>query len=183
MKRCFIALNLPQNIKAEFTRIQADLKQKNQGIKMVWVDPKIAHINLHFLGNLDEKAINTLKTNLSALQGKYGLISLVLTGIGAFPSLKMPKILFLGVKHKHENNLIKLYQDSGKILQNQNLQIDSRPFIAHITLARIKDNNKDIKFTGEEMSDIKFQINSFELMQSVLISNGPKYNIIQSYKL
>lgn len=191
MKRCFISLNLPENIKAEFARIQADLKCKNQGIRVTWVDPKIAHINLHFLGDLDENRVNLLKEKLGALEGKYGPILALLTGIGAFPSLKMPRILFLGVKHKGENNLstslktslIKLYQDSGKILKEQNLSIDDRPFIAHITLGRAKDRNAKVKFTGEEMPDIEFKINSFELMESVLRPDGPEYRTLSSTRL
>lgn len=183
MQRCFIALNLPENIKAEFAKIQCDLKHKNQSTRITWVDPKVAHINLHFLGDLDKNVVNDLRENLKALEGKIRQISLVLTGTGAFPSLKMPRILFLGVKHKGENNLVKLYQETGKILKGQNLKVDSRPFIAHITLGRVKDSPNNVKIIGEEMLDIKFEVNSFELMESVLTPTGPEYKIIQSYDL
>ena len=195
MQRCFIALNLPSHIKAEFAKIQTDLKHKNKGIKITWVDPEIAHINLHFLGDLDENRANALKQNLKALEAKYGPISAILTGVGAFPSLKMPRILFLGVKHKGKNNLIKLYQNLGKILNDQGLKVEGRPFIAHITLGRVRNNSKNIKFTGEEMlashrldtsrsgPDIEFKVSSFELMESVLTPNGPEYKTIKSYEL
>ncbi len=183
MHRCFIALNLPKEIKNEFAKIQADLKQKNQDIKIVWVNPQIAHINLHFLGDLDENSLRYLKTNLGALEGKFGPISMALTGIGSFPNLKMPKILFLGVKHKGENNLIKLYRELGKILEKQRLSVNNRPFIAHITLGRIKDKNKIVKSTDIEVNHLEFKASSFELMESMLTSNGPRYKIIKSYKL
>ncbi len=183
MKRCFIALNLPQEIKAEFAKIQADLKRKNKKVKITWVNPEIAHINLYFLGNLSENDINKLKENLKTLENKNGPILLSLTGAGAFPSLKMPRILFLGVKHKEKNNLINLYQEIGKILKDQGLRTDDRPFIAHITLGRIKDKNKKIKIIGEEMPDIEFKVESFELMESILTPSGPKYKIINSYRL
>lgn len=188
MRRCFIALNLPQEIKAEFRQVQADLKRKNKRIKITWVDPEIAHINLHFLGDLAENDVNHLKENLNALKGKYKPILLCLTGAGAFPSLKMPRILFLGVKHLGENNLIKLYHDIANILKNQGLRIEERPFIAHITLGRVKDrpstgSGQKINFVGEEMPDVEFKVDSFELMESVLTPEGPEYRVLNSYPL
>ena len=183
MKRYFIALNLPEKIRAEFTKIQGSLKQINPAIKITWVDPKLTHINLHFLGGLEENGINLLKQNLKVLEGKYGPILAVLTGIGAFPNQKMPRILFLGVKHKGENNLIKLYEDLGKILSNQGLPIEDRPFIAHVTLGRVKEGARQVKFTGEEMKDIEFKVNSFELMESILTPGGPEYKILSSTRL
>ena len=180
MPRFFIAINLPEKIKVEFESIQTDLKQKNKNQHIVWVKPQIAHINLHFLGNLNKKDINDLKLNLGALESKYGAISMALTGVGVFPSVKKPHILFLGVK---SSNLIKLYQDLGQLLKQNKLPIKKRPFIAHVTLGRIKDTQTHIEFIGEEMPDIEFKTDSFELMQSKIRPNGPEYKIIQSYKL
>jgi len=183
MPRCFIGLNLPPQIKAEFSQIQADLKIKNKDSKITWVDPKIAHINLRFLGDLDKNRVNTLSEELKALESKYGPILAFLTGVGAFPSLKNPRILFLGVKHKNENNLIKLYSDLGPILNHQNIPTEDRPFIAHITLGRIKEAKNSVEFIGEEMPDIEFKIGTFELMESILTPHGPEYKVIQSYDL
>ncbi|MFH1456917.1 MAG: RNA 2',3'-cyclic phosphodiesterase [Patescibacteria group bacterium] len=183
MKRYFIALNLPLEIKTVFKNIQDSLIQQNSDVKITWVDPHIAHINLHFLGDLSENEQNHLKQNLMAIKGKYGPISLALTGTGAFPSKENPRVLFLGVKHTGENNLITLYSDIAEILKKQSLQTEDRPFIAHITLGRIKENNNKIKFSGEEMPDIEFKINSFELMTSVLTPDGPDYQIVESYNL
>lgn len=185
MKRCFIALNLPVEIKTEFKRIQDILKEKNKSTRITWVKPDVAHLNLHFLGDLDDNKINQLKNNLKLLEGKFGFISLALTGVGAFPNLKDPRILFLGVKHQGENNLIKLYQEIGKMLNSQNLRVENRPFIAHLTLGRIKDTSfkQQINLIGEEMKDIEFKINFFDLMESVLKPDGPEYKIIQSYSL
>lgn len=183
MPRCFIALNLPDQIKTEFEKIQAGLKQKNNSVKITWVKPEVAHINLHFLGDLDEKVINDLKQNLKVLEGNFGPIKLALTGVGAFPGIENPRVLFLGVKHLGENKLIGLYEKIGQILKQQKLKTEDRPFIAHITLGRIKDFNQKIKFIGEEMEDVGFEVKSFELMESVLTSECPKYKTIQSYKV
>jgi RNA 2',3'-cyclic 3'-phosphodiesterase len=183
MPRYFIALNLPPEAKTVFKDIQDGLKQQNSEIKITWVDPHIAHINMHFLGDLSENDVNTLKQNLKALEGKYGPISLVLTGVGAFPGIENPRILFLGIKHTGENNLIKLYSNIGDILKTEKMSTEDRPFIAHVTLGRIKSNNDKVKFPGEEMKDYEFQVNSFKLMASTLTTDGPVYDVIESYDL
>lgn len=183
MPRCFIALNLPTEVKAEFKKIQDDLRQKNSGVKITWVDPCLAHINLHFLGDLKENEVNDLKENLALSEGKFGPLTLSLTGAGAFPSLKMPRILFLGLRQANGDSLIRLYQEIGQILKTQKLSPEERPFIAHVTLGRIKDRNKKVKIIGEEMPNITFQVKSFELMESTLRPAGPEYKVLNSYQL
>jgi len=183
MIRCFIAINLPQHIKSEFEQIQADLRKQNKGLKINWVKKDLAHINIHFLGDLDENVVKLLKQNLNALQGNFGPISLYLTGVGAFPSLKNPRILFLGVRQKQDSLLIDLYNKISQILKELKLEVETRPFIAHVTLGRVKDDTHKVKFTGEEMKDIEFKVDSFKLMQSELTPEGPKYKTISSTRL
>ena len=190
MPRYFIALNLPPETKTVFKDIQDGLKQQNSEVKITWVDPHLGHINMDFLGDLSKNELNILKQNLKALQGKYAPISLVLTGVGAFPGIENPRILFLGIKHVGENNLIKIYSDIGNILKKQNLHIEDRPFIAHTTLGRVKSNNDKVKFPGEEMparphggKDFEFKVQSFKLMASTLTADGPNYDVIESYNL
>ena len=183
MPRYFIALNLPPEAKTVFKDIQDGLKQQNSDVKITWVDPHIGHINMHFLGDLNENDLNHLKQELKALKEKYGPISLVLTGVGAFPGIENPRILFLGIKHSGENNLIKLYSDLKDILIQEKIHIEERPFIAHTTLGRVKSNSNRVKFPGEEMKDYEFKVDSFKLIASTLTAEGPMYDVVESYDL
>ena len=184
MKRCFVAINLPNNIKDEFELIQADLGQRNKQLVASWVDKEIAHINLHFLGDLTESEVQIVRNALKAVVGKFGQISLSLTGIGAFPSKNNPRVLFLGVREKDGTKMVNLQRELGVILKKESFDVNERPFIAHVTICRIKNFVAGkLDFVGEEMADTEFQIDSFELMESLLTPAGPEYKMIESYRI
>ena len=60
-------------------------------------------------------------------------------------------------------------------------------FMSHLTIARIKEIKNKKRFLKElpniKIPKIKFQIDNFYLMKSMLTSAGPKYEIISEYKL
>ena len=82
------------------------------------------------------------------------------------------------------NNLNNLLLDSEII----DFSLDSKKFSPHITLGRVKkmewrqiepEDRQDI----EQNLNLKFPVNSIEIMESKLKRNGPEYNILESVKL
>ncbi len=57
--RCFIAIELPDELKREIKRIQTKLKSDGQaGVK--WTDPDGIHLTLKFLGGVDAGRIDEI---------------------------------------------------------------------------------------------------------------------------
>jgi 2'-5' RNA ligase len=60
-------------------------------------------------------------------------------------------------------------------------------FMGHLTIARVKNvrDKKEFLNVLKEINipRIKFKINEFYLMSSVLGEKGPKYSVIEKYKL
>lgn len=181
MPRCFIALNLPTETQAEFAKIQSLFKQTNPELVVTWVNPDLAHLNLHFLGDLDERGVSILKSELAALEGKTRPFLGYLGGIGAFPNLFNSRVLYINLQPPLAPNLFVLHTQIKNILQINKFPVDNRVFKPHFTLGRVKKQSNEIK--NILTPTIKFEIKTFELMESVLAPHGPEYKIIKSYRL
>lgn len=181
MPRCFLALNLPASAKVEFAKIQAALKTLNHHQNITWVEPDIAHINLHFLADLDQKVINNLITKITPLQGKFKPILACFKAIEAFPNLKNPHILHL--TFNYSNNLKNLHQALADLITQEKITLDFRPFTPHITLGRIKQNFTQIKLPLETIIPHEFSLSDFSLIESTLNFIGPQYHAIHSFQL
>ena len=184
-KRTFVAINLDSNIKNALSVIQNNFNVGESKIK--WVNPNFLHITLEFLGDQSSgqiKIIRQLLKNIAACN--KGFVLSLSSNIGTFPSLKKPRILWVGIKNgsielKKLSELIK-----SSLLKNLILN-DSREFRSHITIGRVKfltdkntlmDSINDIHLKNECQ-----KINSIELMESKLTPTGPIYSIIERFPL
>lgn len=182
MKRCFIALNLPGEMRSKIGQIQVNLKSQNKKAQLTWVNPKIAHINLHFLGQLQDEQIKLLEVSLQQLEYNYQELELRGTKISFFYGQGQPRVLFLGVSEQ-SGNLVRLQADLAQILQDLKIKVDSRLWRPHITLARIKNWPEPRYLPELKGMNLTFKINSVELIESVLTTTRPEYKVIKSYKL
>jgi len=178
-KRLFLALNLPEDIKEKLGKLLLQLRTKYPQVK--WVKPKGLHLTLHFLGETDNIGENKLKAALGALPEKGVEIKLILGELGAFPNLKYPRVIFIKIKELDGNFLSSLHKEIGGVLEKQGIKVDSRPWQAHITLGRVRDDELDFK-ENINFKD-KFKLSSWELMESELTPAGANYKIIASYLL
>jgi 2'-5' RNA ligase len=137
--RLFLGIELPSQVLQPLA--QTILRARRGGLAHArWVDPEKLHLTLAFLGNRDPADVGLLRHELTPLLERFAPIELRLKGLGAFPSLKRPKILWLGVEpssKRDEESLFGLEAELRQYLHNR-LQIEPerRPVRPHITLAR-----------------------------------------------
>src|SRR5262249_15740833 len=67
-----------------------------------------------------------------------GAFDLVLGGLGTFPLHGRPRVLWLGAR-EGEAALANVHLEIGRRLEALGLAIETRPFTAHVTLARFKE--------------------------------------------
>ena len=60
-KRVFIAINLPESVKTELSKLLSLCKKINSQPVVRYVKTKGIHLTLHFLGYLDDQQINQVK--------------------------------------------------------------------------------------------------------------------------
>lgn len=133
--RAFIAFELPP----EITRLAADLQAclQRQGLKLRWVRPGNIHLTLRFLGEIpSEQSADVAQAMRMAAMGGAP-IQLSAQGMGVFPGLRKPRVLWMGLGGQTE-----LLARAAARLEAQlaplGIPREDRPFKAHLTLARVQ---------------------------------------------
>ena len=187
--RAFIAVELSSGLKNELAALETQLKKASPPV-VKWVDPNSIHVTLKFLGEISEDSIDELMLAIEeAVQGTMPF-QLEVRGVGAFPGLDRPQVLWVGVKGELE----KITQLQKKIESNTEqlgFPRESRVFSPHLTLGRVRDEAvpNERRRLGKLLADTTFTalhnvyVDSINLMKSQLTPGGAIYSCIGSVKL
>src|SRR3989344_6627379 len=176
--RCFIACDLPKEIKDYLFEIENKIRDSNA--KINFVAKSRFHGTLKFLGDIDGNLLKEVKERLKKVRFKSFKVRL--DKLGIFPNQNYIRVIWIGLK------------PAGKVIELQQ-KIDSelldlfkkdQEFSAHLTLGRvkfIKDKKKFLENLKLKVEDKEFEINEFKLMKSELSKDGPNYFEIEKYIL
>jgi len=134
--RTFIAIELPETIITAISKIQEGVK--SYGFNIRWVRPENIHLTLKFLGDTKEDETDKIAKVIFESVKKYSPLSLFAKGIGVFPGIKRPRVIWVGMSG-HLNPLFKLQKKLENGIEMLGFKKEKRPFRAHLTLGRIKD--------------------------------------------
>jgi 2'-5' RNA ligase len=187
--RCFIAIELPDEIKAGLFQLQAQLKSGNQPW-VKWVDPYSTHLTLKFLGSV---AVDRIGEITGAMEGAVQGASpfpLEVKGLGVFPNLRRVQVAWVGVSGEVDK-LARLQQRIESNLARLGFAPELRPFTPHLTLARLRDQASpdERQRFGQLIASTKFeaaysfQVDAINLMRSQLTREGAIYSQISSVQL
>ena len=163
MRRAFIAMEVPRSA------VPADILEEVRKVRVLRpVRTHSFHLTLHFLGDIETGALNSIAGKLSGV--KFPDFTASVSGIGAFPEPSRAKVLF--VKVKENSHLEKLHR---QILESLSIAED-REFIPHVTIARATKwvDLRELCKRYESFSEI-FKVNSYFLFLSTLTNQGPIY--------
>ncbi len=170
MKRVFISIELPEYIKKEILKIQKEIDKLGL-IKGKFTELENLHLTLKFLGEISDVEIIAVKEHLQNM--KFDPFYLEIDHIGVF-SEDFIKIIWLGVR---QGKIFDLQKGIDFVLENL-FQKENR-FMGHITLARPQKVEQKEMFLDElkkiKVNGLKFIVDKFNLMESVLTSNGAIY--------
>ena len=133
MIRAFIAANLAFSVGEEMTKVQSALQQAQGDIH--WIKPQGLHLTLQFLGNIEQTRVEPILTALrqtASLQSEFRVRT---QGLGAFPSLKRPRVLWAGLSGE---GLYELNTKIASALGVLGFPAEGRAFRPHITLGRVR---------------------------------------------
>lgn len=183
--RAFIAFELPERIISSIRNVQDGIK--NYGFKVRWVRPENIHLTLKFLGDIEEADTEVVGGTISEAVKGYGPISLAAKGIGVFPGIKRPRVIWVGLTGQMES-LIDLHESLDENLETIGFPRENRPFKGHLTLGRAK-GNIDPKRLFDAMEEFKgfesetFVANQIILFKSELKPSGAVYTKLRSVSL
>ncbi len=182
MVRSFLAINLCPDAN---DAIQKAMEQwRVLGKRVKWVKPTNIHCTLKFLGDLTPLQLDRVSESLDIITKQTNPFNLELARPGIFPHLKRPRILWLGLKGDIER--LQLFQDLiENDLADKGFEPETRPFIPHITVGRIKGRvpakEKLEFFLKSTISAPISTIDKIQLYQSTLTPSGPIYKILSTH--
>jgi RNA 2',3'-cyclic 3'-phosphodiesterase len=178
--RLFVALNLPQAERERIHRATSVLRAA--GFPVRWTATESLHLTIEFLGEVDESAAVRIESVLRAVAASSAPFPMEIGGIGAFPGLGRPRILWAGVEPTPE--LMSLHQGVGAGLGGLGFRIDERPFHPHITIGRAQAVAVAANFDGlSELAprvrvEAATTVQSIDLMRSRLGPTGARYECL-----
>ena len=180
--RTFVSVSVPR----EIVNIQSMLKSTvdPKGVKVKWVMNGKMHLTLKFLGNTTEGSIDNLNEALFNAVKSAKVINLSISGTGAFPEKGRPNVLWLGIKGDIDE-LKELTVNINNSLEPLGFITEKRDFLPHVTIARIKTNQKKMpnisNYLNATFTELPMKIVKISLMQSESFSKGTFYTILGTH--
>ena len=176
--RTFVAIELSnEEVIESIKKFQSEIN-----INAKPVEPTNFHFTLQFLGEVSEdvsqKVIKALKTI------EFSSFTISLKGIGVFPKLKFPRVVWIGTDDEGGNLLIQLAKKVEKVLEPLGFFSD-KPFKPHLTVFRIKKKTGDITRELEKQRTVDFgiqKVTEIKFKKSELTPNGPIYSDLEEVK-
>lgn len=170
--RCFLALELPQEIRERVARAAAEAKRL--GVKAAFVPAEQIHATLAFFGEITESEALQKKEILERECADAAPFRVRVKGIGFLPDARRPRVLYAAIDSPP---LVELQKKLALALRYD----EGRPFHGHATIARLKPGfNHDAlkrlaeKFGGEEFGE--FEAREVVLKKSVLGAEGAQHS-------
>lgn len=141
--RSFIALDLSDTVLRRLDEVERQLRGQLASAPVRWTPVKNIHLTLKFLGDVSETNLSGLYAILKREAEKRPAFSLEVSGLGAFPSLSRPRVVWVGVQAPGE--LAALQHAIDLETARLGYPSEERPFSPHLTLGRVGRNA-----TGDE---------------------------------
>src|SRR5262245_42247884 len=135
--RAFIAVELPLEIRQTVSAATSNLR-KGIGSLVRWVPMENMHLTLKFLGDISPSNMNMLCQLLHAETDLFNCFDLRLKGLGSFPSLKRPRVIYIGIQAPAVLETLQRGIESAS--RRIGYQSEEHGFSPHLTIGRVRQN-------------------------------------------
>ena len=182
--RCFVSVDIEDaEILAAFERVQAVLGSTGADLKSVEIGNM--HITLRFLGDVPEADVEGVGDVVRGIEFKP--FSLDVSGVGVFPSLSRPNVVWAGLEGERLPEMLRLFTELEGGLKRLGFEPERRGFEPHLTLCRVRSgrNRQQLAEAIMGLSDERFgelKVSHLRLKKSVLTGREPIYSTLAESK-
>ena len=174
--RLFIALPLPEVGRLSLIAYQQMLRRHlNDNVR--WTSHDQLHLTLKFLGETPDDLLPALGQLVrEAAAGAQPISARWSHSLGAFPHLQAPRVLWRGLQEGAEA-VSQLAARLESAVVALGLPAEERSFAAHVTLGRVRPAavGRRLAAAIEPVEGETFLLGRLELIESVLLPQGPQY--------
>ncbi|HTT66765.1 MAG TPA: RNA 2',3'-cyclic phosphodiesterase [Gemmatimonadales bacterium] len=178
--RLFVAVNLPADERRRAWAAAAPLRAAHLPVR--WVAEDVLHLTLRFLGEVEPERVPGIEEALRGAVRAARPFTVTLGGVGAFPSLGKPRVVWVGIEHHPALEL--LANDVELALMALAFEPELRPFSPHLTLGRAERSARPAAFKdfARLAAEVGYTgsttVESVDLMQSTLGPHGASYAVL-----
>ena len=186
--RAFIAIDLPEDTRQALSRATGGLRTvAERGVR--WVDSRNLHLTLKFLGDVPLGKLDPIQHVLMETASKRVPFTVQPDGLGSFPPRGRPRVIWVGI-HPPED-LAALAKDLEQRLIPLGFAAEARPFAAHMTIGRVRDDIQPMEIKAMQMAlsarsaeeFTPFEVRAVHLYRSQLRPSGAVYTRLFSAPL
>lgn len=176
--RTFVAVEIDEGVRNRAAKLIRRLQQSGADVR--WVDTRQMHVTLKFLGEVDLREVYHICMAVEKSVAEIEPFSIDVRGVGAFPSLARPRVLWLGIDDGAEQ-MSALNARIETALHALGYPREARRFQAHLTLGRVRKQDRALDDLAEmirEMQDLEIgpsTVDQVVIFSSELQPTGPVY--------
>jgi 2'-5' RNA ligase len=178
--RSFLAFDIEEErVIRRLEEVQGTLA--NTGADLKLVKPQNIHITVRFLGNTTLPMVDTIYEVMKQIS--FAPFEITLRGLGAFPRLSRPRVIWAGIK-KGADELVNVFEQLEPRLRGLGFKPDTKGFSPHLTIARVRSGTNKLQL-GEvvrKLGDYDFgavKAECLRLKKSVLTPRSPIYTTLR----
>jgi len=183
--RAFVAIELPEKIKRDIRKLQ--LAFASNGLDIRWVKAVNMHLTIKFLGDIEPPDVEAVGRVLSKTAASCPIFNLVPRGVGVFPNIRRPGIIWTGIAGQTDA-LGAVHKSVNGGLNDIGFEADKRPYRGHLTLGRIKTRMNQSRLvtalrTHQGFVSETFPVERLVMFKSELHPAGPVYTKLYEISL
>lgn len=184
--RTFLAFELPPGIKSIVAQVSGEAVKSVQGVR--WAKADNIHLTVVFLGDMKAEDLEAIGDGVKRVCSRYAPFHVSLSGMGAFPNSRKPRVLWLGL-HGDIERMAKFRTDLQEELRPFGIKEERRGFKPHLTLGRVRKPGRveagfvELLSRYTDLASPSCSLGELNLFKSDLKPTGAVYTVLKSWAL
>jgi len=181
MVRAFVALDLSREARQAIMDFIG--RTRDRLVDFNWIPPQHWHLTLKFYGKVPRTQVPAMVAALKKCVRPA--IPVTLSTLGAFPDLRSPRVLWVGIKDV-SGRLDALQQQVDAVSRPLGFELEARKFRPHVTVARAPQGSRPVVRELNPLMEREIgatRLRDLMLYESVLAEGPPRYSVLQRFEL